>query len=260
MQAIMLIRGVGATTGNGTGVDLTRRFGETLRRHSTADPNSSMLRKLLPYLIWAFFRLWTSTWRLREGGAHAALRAAVAAKRPVVFAFWHGDELALLPFAPRYPVAAMVSTSRDGDLMTKVLNLIGVQTSRGSSTRGGISALKGILRLSREGLIPMVAVDGPRGPFHQPKPGVFELSALLRAEIYPACIACSGAFVFKKSWNKTYLPWLFARVSVFWGEPMPAVDRVADPRDPRLAEQLAARLDEAGRAARRTLAPAPRSA
>jgi lysophospholipid acyltransferase (LPLAT)-like uncharacterized protein len=170
-------------------------------------------------------------------------------RRPVIFAFWHGDELAILSLHKRYKVAGMVSNSKDGELMVKVLDLLGIKCSRGSSNQGGVAGLKGLFQLSLEGRIPTIAVDGPRGPYHKAKPGIFALSALMGAEIIPAGIACSHAIVFKKSWNKAYLPLLFAKVLVVWGQPLPAVGRDEDPHQPRLSAQLEQSLAAAGRAA-----------
>ena len=213
-----------------------------------------MFRKILPYFIWAIYRLWTATWRIREVRPPEFLAAVVERKRPVIFAFWHGDELSLLSLQRRYPIAAMVSTSRDGEMMAKALNLLGVKCSRGSSTRGGATGLVGLLRLAKQGRIPVIAVDGPKGPYHKAKPGIFTLSTLLDAEIIPIGIACSHAVVFRKSWNKAYLPWPFAKIQAVWGRPLPVVAREEDVQQDELAAQLEASLEELGRAAAQLVA------
>ncbi len=207
-----------------------------------------MLRRILPYLIWAFYRLWTSTWRIRETKTPAADRATSAGGRCIA-TFWHGDELSLIGLHRRYRLAAMVSTSRDGDLMAKCLDLLGIKSSRGSSTRGGANALRGLCRLAQEGRMPVMTVDGPHGPYHKVKPGVFALSALLGAEICPIGVACSRAIVFAKSWNKAYLPLPFARVQVVWGQPLPALSREDDPNLDRLAADLERSLETLAREA-----------
>jgi lysophospholipid acyltransferase (LPLAT)-like uncharacterized protein len=208
-----------------------------------------MLRRILPYVLWAFYRLWISTWRIREVQSPEFAERVVREKRPFIVAFWHGDELAILSLHRRYKVAGMVSTSRDGEMMGKSLELLGIKCARGSSTRGGASGLKGLFRLSQEGRIPTVAVDGPKGPYHKAKPGIFALSALMGAEIAPIGVACLHAIVFRKTWNKAYLPFPFAKVQIAWGPPLPAVGRDEDPHQPRLATQLEQALDAAGRMA-----------
>jgi len=209
-----------------------------------------MLRRILPYPIWALYWLWTATWRIHEVRPPKLVNRMAPANRPFIVAFWHGDELSILGMHRRYQVAGMVSTSRDGEMMARCLELLGIKCSRGSSSRGGASALMGMCRLSREGRIPVIAVDGPRGPYHKVKPGIFTLSALLGAEIVPAGIACSRAIVFAKTWNKAYLPYPFAKVQIVWGEPLPAVGRHEDPH----LDRLSAELERSLNAARQTAA------
>lgn len=188
----------------------------------------------LLFLVYSALRL---TWRVRVVEP-PGFKKALADGRPMVMAHWHGDELGIIYLLKRYRVAVITSTSKDGELMATVVRLFGSRTSRGSSTRGGVAALKGLLRLAKEGWRPSVAVDGPKGPLHKVKPGVFEVSKLTRAEIFPIAAAADRQFVFKKSWNQSFLPLPFARVVVVWGEGLPAVTKDADCHAPELAAGL----------------------
>ena len=207
--------------------------------------------RVLPFLIWLVYSAWSATWRLR---VHESPELKSANARPIVFAHWHGDELALLTLLTRYRGAVMTSTSKDGELITSVLRLMKIPAARGSSTRGGSSALKGILRLARDGFRPTVAVDGPKGPYHKAKPGVFEISRIIDGDIHPAGCSCTRAIVFRKAWNKTFLPLPFATIHVVFGPPIPAVGRGEDPRDPALALRLETALANAGQQARNLIA------
>ncbi len=129
--------------------------------------------------------------------------------------------------------------------MAKVLKWLGAKTSRGSSTRGGVQALKGLLRLVKDGGNCSFAVDGPKGPLHKVKPGVFELSRMISGPIYAAGVACDRAIHFPRSWNKTFLPKPFAKVIIYWEGPLAPVSRDADPRNPDLALELEALLHHA---------------
>jgi lysophospholipid acyltransferase (LPLAT)-like uncharacterized protein len=214
---------------------------------------------VIPLLGVIVYRLLALTWR-RQIIETVELKNALSSGRPVVLAHWHGDELGLLSLARRYRICAMVSTSKDGEIMNRVVQLMGGTTSRGSSTRGGTTALRGLLRNVRNGFRPSVAVDGPKGPLHQIKPGIFEVSKLLGAEIHPIAIEASSAWVFKKSWNKTFLPKPFAKVSFVWGAPLPALSKDDDPRDLRFKTGLEIQLHNAKRQASGLLiaaAPSP---
>jgi lysophospholipid acyltransferase (LPLAT)-like uncharacterized protein len=209
--------------------------------------------KFLPYLVFAFYSALRMTWRIHVIES-ASFQSAILENRPMVLAHWHGDELGILYLLKRYRACAMTSTSKDGELMDRVIRLFGAETSRGSSTRGGVSALKGIIRLARNGWRPSIAVDGPKGPIYKVKPGVFEISKLTNASIFPLGLACSSKFVFEKAWNKTFLALPFSKVVVVWGDEFPAIQRDADGRDSLLAASLEKALGDAGQHARNLIA------
>ena len=123
-------------------------------------------------------------------------------------------------------------------MMNTVLRLQGAQTTRGSSTRGGINALKGLIRLIKNGRTCSFAIDAPRGPWGKVKPGVFEMSRMTKAPIFAAGVWADRAWRFEKSWDKTLFPKPFARVVIMWSGPYPATTKDQDPRSPDLAAAL----------------------
>lgn len=209
-------------------------------------------RYVLPWLAWIFFRAWTSTWKVRCAEPES-LKHAKELGDKLIFAHWHGDELTILPLVTPYKIATMTSTSNDGQLIDFIIRRLKGATSRGSSTRGGVTALKGLIRLIREGYRASVAVDGPKGPIYQPKPGVFELSRLAQAKIVPVGSACSKSIVFEKSWNKARLPKPFATIHVQFLDPWSIVGKEVDPKDPSLSSRLAKDIQMAGLKAAKNL-------
>ncbi|HEX4925771.1 MAG TPA: lysophospholipid acyltransferase family protein [Bdellovibrionales bacterium] len=207
-------------------------------------------QRALGFILWVVYRTLIATWRVKII-EHPEMQAARKRGEPIVFAFWHGDELAMLSLNRYYKVATMVSSSRDGEIMNTAAKLLGMTTTRGSSTRGGARALLGLVKLAKAGLIPILAVDGPKGPIYKVKPGILLLSRASGGKIFPAGVAASRKIVFEKSWNKAYLPLPFARLVFVWGEPLPAVD---DESRPDLAERLESLLLDARRTAANIIA------
>lgn len=201
-------------------------------------------RFVLPWIGWIVYRLWSATWRIQRHESEG-MRQAIAAGEPLVFAHWHGDELKIMPLVSPYRIATMVSTSKDGELMDFAIRKLGGATSRGSSTRGGVGALKGLIRLMHNGYRASIAVDGPKGPLHRVKPGVFELSRLAKAKIVPVGAATDRAIVFRKSWNKAELAKPFATIAVHFGEPLPALTRDDSAKDSALIERLEREISKA---------------
>lgn len=211
---------------------------------------------LISVLVFCIYRCLLWTWR-RENHVPEEMRLALENKHPFIIAHWHGDELALLQFFSRYKIATIVSTSQDGALMDNVVRWMGGATTRGSSTRGGASALKGLFRLVRQGWNCSFAVDGPKGPIYKAKPGVFEISKRLKVPIYCVGVHCEKAFRFPRSWNQTYLPRPFAKVVYSWHGPWGPVSELAEAKDPHLAEELEKVLWTARESASKLFADTP---
>lgn len=201
-------------------------------------------RHVAPVLVYLFYRFLLLTWRITLDEC-PSFRQALADRKPVVIAHWHGDELALIHLARRYRIATITSTSKDGELMNRVLGWLGAETARGSSTRGGANAMRGLISHCRKnGNNVSFAVDGPKGPIYKVKPGVFEFSRLMNAPIYIASVGVSRPWVFARAWNRAVLPKPFSRVHVRIAEGLPVITREQDPREAVLAGLLEALLLE----------------
>lgn len=203
-----------------------------------------MLNKvIIPYLVFFVYTLLKWSWRIKiiESDSVAKMTKNGGS---FLIAHWHGDELGILHLLKKYHVACIISTSKDGDIMNKAVQLLGAETVRGSSTRGGSQALKGIIRLKKQGRRPSVAVDGPKGPIYKVKPGVFQISRLTNLPIVPISFHANRSHVFEKAWNKTRIPMPFTKVTILWGEPLPPVQRDEDPKKTELAAQLENRLNQ----------------
>jgi len=174
-----------------------------------------------PGLIAAAVRLLAATWRVAREG-RAELDAALAAG-PVVFAFRHGDQLAVLGTHRGLPVTALASRSRDGELAAQVIERLGFEAIRGSSSRGGLAALAAGRRVLRDGRSLALTVDGPRGPAGEPKPGAAALSRMGRAPLCWVRIEVSRGLRLK-SWDRFLIPLPFARVTVRTGVLPPSQD------------------------------------
>ncbi len=166
-------------------------------------------------------------------------------KKPFILAHWHGDELALIHLATRYKIATLSSKSKDGSLMSFVLTRLGAQVVRGSSSRNAVGGLLALMKLIRKGAASSFAVDGPKGPLHQVKPGVIETSKNLKVPIICGSAAADRAWVFEKAWNKAFLPKPFARVVIVWNPPFELLPSDADANDPILLKKVESSINAA---------------
>ncbi len=204
----------------------------------------------LPHLVFWFYRVLSATWRTTIIET-AAMRHSLQQRERMLFAHWHRDELGVLQCVRRYRVATMTSHSKDGQLIDHVIRHFGGATSKGSSSRGGSEALRGLLRLMKAGRIGSIAVDGPRGPIFKAKQGVFEICKLSHGCIVPVGVASRHRHVFSGSWNQARLPLPFTRIIVWFGDPIRLADLPSgDLRSPVVAAMLEQRIRDCCRFAR----------
>jgi lysophospholipid acyltransferase (LPLAT)-like uncharacterized protein len=178
-----------------------------------------------PALGAAALRLLAASCRVRftEGGAGARWRAGT----PFIFATWHSRVLLLPALYRGRHLRVLVSRSRDGELVARLCARFGLEVVRGSSSRGGAEALRGLARALAEGTSVVVVPDGPRGPREVVKPGVVALAALSGVSVVPVAVAASSEWRLR-SWDGFRVPRPFARCVVRFGEPI-VVSRRADP-------------------------------
>jgi lysophospholipid acyltransferase (LPLAT)-like uncharacterized protein len=137
-----------------------------------------------------------------------------------IYAFWHAHMLPLLGRSRWHkPMVVMISRSKDGELIAQTLSWYGVESARGSSSRGGGSALREMLRHARLGKNIAFTPDGPRGPARILKEGLIYAA---QASALPIVIVAFGARRKKRlrSWDRMIIPMPFTRGVFVYGEPL----------------------------------------
>lgn len=169
------------------------------------------------YLIRVVFFLWFSTCRVRRKG-YEHFRELAESGEPFIVSFWHYGVIYIVHIASDLPYTAMVSSSRDGDVLARVLESKGFVTVRGSRNRKGVSAVKGLLRQLKNGRVAVVVADGSQGPAREAQPGAILLASRTGAPIIPLGWASSRYKTFR-SWDRTVLPLPFSTITVMCDEP-----------------------------------------
>lgn len=185
-------------------------------------------QRLLGNIAYLVYRVYSATFRYRLHAADREQLARILADldrgrpapgRSYICAFWHQDELSLLPYFAGRNIVAMVSDSKDGTIMATALERFGYLTTRGSSSRGGVKAFVASLRMIRKGYHFTAAVDGPRGPIFKTKEGVIRLSQKSERPIVPFRAWPRWYIPMWKAWNRAKLPLPFSRIDVVIGPP-----------------------------------------
>jgi len=205
------------------------------------------------WLMAKVVRLWHRTVRVRVEYADPGV-CPFETDKGNLYCFWHE---ALIPGASIFANAninVLVSESRDGEYIARVIEKLGFQTVRGSTSHGGVKALRELLRTVANCNL-AITPDGPRGPRHEFQPGAVFLGSRTQTRLVPIGFAFSRAWR-AKSWDRTIFPKAFSRAVAYFGPPITVP---AKARQETLAEyqELAGRaVIEATRTAESLLSPA----
>ena len=175
------------------------------------------------------------------------------ARRPHIGMVWHKDFLFSLDFYRHKHMVAMVSRSKDGEIVSRTLNRVGFATVRGSSSTGGGQALLEFTRKVREGWAGAIIADGPRGPAHQSKMGAVIAAKETGAPLIP--VGCDAEPSWRlRNWDGTMIPKPFSRIHVAFGEPVFVGPEASREECEAVRAGIDARLDELNATCRRASA------
>lgn len=183
--------------------------------------------KLLSLLAYFFLRLVHATLRVRHVHAENLQNTP-----QYILAFWHESILMALFCKWRMPIMVMISRSKDGEIVTRVVERFGVETARGSSNKGGSVALREILRAEKEGKNIAFTPDGPKGPRRIVKEGVIYAAKMTGLPV----VAFHFTARTKKrlrSWDQMIVPRPFSRAVFVYSQPL-IVPRDGDVEEWRL--------------------------
>lgn len=137
---------------------------------------------------------------------------------PVIFVFWHGQGLPLVQIHRREGIVVLVSEHNDGEYIGRVIQRNGFEAIRGSSTRGGVRGLKGLIRAARAGKDLALTPDGPKGPAGVFKPGALMVAQLTGLPVIPLAVGMHRAWRVG-SWDGFLVPKPFSQIQIQYLEP-----------------------------------------
>ena len=141
--------------------------------------------------------------------------------QPFLLCFWHG-RLLMMPYcrnpdAP--PVYILISRHPDGRFIADTIKHFGVGAITGSTSRGGTSALRAVLKILASGATAGITPDGPRGPRMRAGIGAINAARMAGVAILPITFAASRRIVFN-SWDRFVVALPFAKGVLIWGDPI----------------------------------------
>lgn len=136
-----------------------------------------------------------------------------------LYSIWH--DLMLFPiFGKRSNhMATLVSRHEDGSVLATAMQILGIGAVRGSTSRGGATAVRELMNVAKEYHI-CITPDGPRGPRRKMKSGIVFLASHTGRAIIPTAYAASRWWSIKGRWTDMRIPKPFSKVILLGGDPI----------------------------------------
>jgi len=132
-----------------------------------------------------------------------------------IFCFWHRCTLPCGWYFRKFKCSILISQSFDGELIARTLGLLGYNSVRGSSSRGGFEGMLSLRDVLVNGDPVVFTADGPRGPIYRTKIGPVKLAQMTGEPIGSFYLLPQHAWVLR-SWDRLLIPKPFSRVAVSW--------------------------------------------
>lgn len=162
-----------------------------------------------PFLITFLVYILGFSWRIKFKGLHLLKQH----NYKVLYIFWHENMLPPLFTHRNRQVGVLVSPSRDGERISKVLKLLGFKVFRGDTQKRGGSALIELVNYGKKEHEIAITPDGPKGPRREAKRGIFLIAKRTKLPILTVKIKASKCFRFS-SWDKFMLPYPFSKIEI----------------------------------------------
>jgi lysophospholipid acyltransferase (LPLAT)-like uncharacterized protein len=201
-------------------------------------------------LVWRASRVVSIT-----GGEH--ITAALERAPSFIPVYWHQHQLFCVKHllslrSAGVKLGFLISPSVDGELGAMMVQRLGAEVIRGSSTHTGARALRDYYQaLSQANVSPAITPDGPRGPPWKFKPGAVLLAQLSQRPIIPLAYAASRAWKIK--WDSFVIPKPLSRIAIVVGAPVYVAKGLDAPGLERLQAEMEARLKSLYQEAKKNL-------
>jgi hypothetical protein len=171
------------------------------------------------------------------------------APAPAIFCIWHNRlatcvkvlDVHRRPNNSGAGMAALVSASKDGAFLARILEWFRVQPVRGSSSRRGAQAMLEMTTWAERGYDLTITPDGPRGPCYKIQDGITSLAQLTGLPIVPVALNLNWK-ISVKSWDRFQIPLPFARCEIWVGKSFRVPADASDAVREELRQQLEAEL------------------
>jgi len=136
--------------------------------------------------------------------------AYLGRRRQRIYIFWHEYILFPLYMRGHCNLSMLLSRHRDAEMLSRAAHHLGYDFVRGSTNRGGVAAIRELLRKSRKMHL-AITPDGPRGPRRRLAPGSIFLASKLGLPLVAMGFGHDRPWRVKSAWDRFVIPRPFTR-------------------------------------------------
>ena len=179
-----------------------------------------ILLRVIPPLVALLIKLLMLSCRLiKVEGIEREREARAQGRGNVIYCTWHQRISYFSHYLGPRHIIAMISQSRDGEYVARVVQWLGTRSIRGSSTLGGTKALREIIKKIRDGKNGAMLADGPLGPARVAKIGAVIMARNAEVPLMPTLWGVDRCWSFN-SWDRFLIPKPFARIVIYFADPI----------------------------------------
>lgn len=162
---------------------------------------------------------------------------------PGLFAMWHCNQMCTYGIVPIQNLNVLVSRSKDGEIIARIIEKMGYKTIRGSKgKKGAVEATMQMITALKSGENCAMMVDGPSGPPKIAKIGVVKVAKMSGIPIIPVSWYSNNITLLKfPSWDGLRMPFYHTNLVNLYGEPIYVPH---DANEEEILKQLQASLED----------------
>lgn len=156
----------------------------------------------------------------------------------VIYALWHAHILIPVYASRNLGIKALISQHRDGEYIAQIVQWLGFDVARGSTTRGGAKALLSIIKKIKEEAVSLaITPDGPKGPRFVAQSGAIILGQKTGFPIIPVSLGLTKYWELP-SWDRFRIPKPFSKAMIIYGNPITIPSKLEKPEVEEYRELL----------------------
>jgi len=148
---------------------------------------------------------------------------AIPINERLIYCIWHENLLLPAVYFGRPDIAVLISQHADAQILGSLITSFGMHMVCGSTTRGGIEAVRKLIREDAPWRHLAVTPDGPRGPRRVVQPGIVYVASRTGMKIVPCGVGYRRPWR-AGSWDRFAIPRPFTRSRGITGKPIVVPD------------------------------------